>query len=89
MMRTMPSKCEAVGSMASTYKEDKPEEAQCFLAQLGNPYRHIGIDRDGNRFRRLRRPETVVFDKEGHARYRQVGPITPEDYDGKTLLLLK
>ena len=27
--------------------KDKPEEARRLLAQLGDPYRHIGVDRDG------------------------------------------
>jgi len=33
-------------------------------------------------------PETYVIDRAGKIRYRQAGPITPEDLDGKILPLL-
>ncbi len=72
--------------------KDKPDEARRLLAQLGDPYRRIGVDRDGRTFIDFGAygvPETYVIDKDGHVRYRQVGPITPEDYEGKILPLLK
>jgi cytochrome c biogenesis protein CcmG/thiol:disulfide interchange protein DsbE len=34
-------------------------------------------------------PETYVVDKEGHIRYRQICPITLEDYDRRILPLLR
>jgi cytochrome c biogenesis protein CcmG, thiol:disulfide interchange protein DsbE len=72
--------------------KDKPEAASRLLAELGNPYRRVGADRDGRTFIDFGAygvPETYVIDKGGHIRYRQVGPITPDDYDGKILPLLK
>jgi cytochrome c biogenesis protein CcmG/thiol:disulfide interchange protein DsbE len=72
--------------------KDKPDEAGRLLAQLGDPYRRIGVDRDGRTaidFGVYGVPETYVIDKDGHIRYRQVGPITPEDYERKILPLLK
>ena len=72
--------------------KDKPEDARGLLAQLGDPYRRIGVDRDGRTFIDFGAygvPETYVIDRAGHIRYRQVGPITPEDYEGKILPLLK
>jgi cytochrome c biogenesis protein CcmG/thiol:disulfide interchange protein DsbE len=72
--------------------KDKPENAARLLAQLGDPYRRIGTDRDGRiaiDFGVYGVPETYVIDQAGRIRYRQVGPITPEDYDGKLLPLLK
>ena len=72
--------------------KDKPEEAKRLLAQLGDPYRRIGVDRDGRTaidFGVYGVPETYVLDKAGRIRFRQVGPITQEDYDRKILPLLK
>jgi cytochrome c biogenesis protein CcmG, thiol:disulfide interchange protein DsbE len=72
--------------------KDKPEDATRLLAQLGDPYHRIGIDRAGRTaidFGVYGVPETYVVDQAGRIRYRQVGPITPEDYDGKLLPLLK
>jgi cytochrome c biogenesis protein CcmG/thiol:disulfide interchange protein DsbE len=72
--------------------KDKPDEAGRLLAQLGDPYRRIGVDSDGRTaidFGVYGVPETYVIDKDGHIRYRQVGPITPEDYERKILPLLK
>jgi cytochrome c biogenesis protein CcmG/thiol:disulfide interchange protein DsbE len=72
--------------------KDKREEARRLLAQLGDPYRRIGFDRDGRTaidFGVYGVPETYVIDKEGHIRYRQVGPITREDYERRILPLLR
>jgi cytochrome c biogenesis protein CcmG/thiol:disulfide interchange protein DsbE len=72
--------------------KDKREEARRLLAQLGDPYRRIGFDRDRRApidFGVYGVPETYVIDKEGHIRYRQVGPITREDYDRRILPLLR
>lgn len=72
--------------------KDKPEDAKKLLAELGDPYRRIGVDRDGRTaidFGVYGVPETYVLDKDGRIRYRQVGPITSEDYDQKILPLLK
>ena len=72
--------------------KDKPEDATRLLAQLGDPYRRIGVDRSGRTFIDFGAygvPETYVVDKEGRIRYRQVGPITPEDYDRVLVPLLK
>src|SRR5471030_916072 len=72
--------------------KDKPEKASRLLAELGDPYRRIGVDGVGRTaidFGVYGVPETYVIDKEGRVRYRQVGPITQDDYDGKILPLLK
>src|ERR1700745_81792 len=58
------------------YKE-KPEDARRFLDGLGNPFRRIGVDRDGTTaidFGVYGVPETYVVDGGGHIRYRQGGP---------------
>jgi len=72
--------------------KDKPEESGRLLTHLGDPYRRIGVDGDGRTaidFGVYGVPETYVLDRSGRIRYRQVGPITAEDYDQKILPLLK
>jgi cytochrome c biogenesis protein CcmG/thiol:disulfide interchange protein DsbE len=72
--------------------KDKPEDAERLLYQLGNPYRRIGVDRDGRiaiDFGVYGVPETYVIDRAGRIRYRQVGPITEEDWQKKLWPLLK
>ena len=71
--------------------KDKPEDARRFLDRLGNPYHRIGVDRNGATaidFGVYGVPETYVVDGGGHIRYRQVGPLSPEDVAGKILPLL-
>lgn len=72
--------------------KDKPEAASRLLAQLGNPYRGIGLDRDGRvgiDFGVYGVPETYVVDKQGRIRYRYAGPLTGEVLDKELLPLLK
>jgi cytochrome c biogenesis protein CcmG/thiol:disulfide interchange protein DsbE len=72
--------------------KDKPEDAARLLAQLGNPYLRVGVDREGRiaiDFGVYGVPETYVVDKAGRIRYRQVGPISEDDLKGKLLPLLK
>jgi cytochrome c biogenesis protein CcmG/thiol:disulfide interchange protein DsbE len=72
--------------------KDKPDDASRLLGQLGDPYRRIGVDRDGRTaidFGVYGVPETYVVDRSGRIRYRHVGPITPDDYERKLLPLLK
>jgi cytochrome c biogenesis protein CcmG/thiol:disulfide interchange protein DsbE len=71
--------------------KDKPDDATKLLAQQGDPYRRVGVDGDGRvaiDFGVYGVPETYIVDKSGRIRYRQVGPITAEDYDKKILPLL-
>ena len=72
--------------------KDKPEDAQALLKQLGDPYKRIGVDRSGRvaiDFGVYGVPETYVVDREGRIRFRQVGPLTPEDYQKHVAPLLK
>jgi len=81
---------EGVPLQGVAYK-DKPEDAKTWLQQLGDPYKRIGQDRDGRtaiEFGVYGVPETYVIDRKGTIRYRQVGPITPSDYDTKIKPLL-
>lgn len=60
--------------------KDAPEATRAMLAELGNPYRRIGVDRDGRAGIELGVygvPETFVISGDGRIRYKHVGPILP------------
>lgn len=62
--------------------KDKPEDAQRYLDELGNPYAMIGLDesgRGGIEFGLTGVPETYVIDRDGIVRYRLAGPIAPDN----------
>lgn len=64
--------------------KDRPEDAKRWLAELGDPYRRIGVDRDGRagiEWGVYGVPETFIIDRQGRIRYRHVGPIMPQDLD--------
>jgi cytochrome c biogenesis protein CcmG/thiol:disulfide interchange protein DsbE len=71
--------------------KDKPEASRRFLDGLGNPFRRIGVDRDGVTaidFGVYGVPETYVVDGSGRIRYRKVGPLTAEDVEQTILPLV-
>jgi cytochrome c biogenesis protein CcmG, thiol:disulfide interchange protein DsbE len=71
--------------------KDKRADSRRFLGDLGNPFAHIGVDRDGATaidFGVYGVPETYVIDGSGHIRYRQVGPLTAQDIDEKILPMI-
>jgi cytochrome c biogenesis protein CcmG/thiol:disulfide interchange protein DsbE len=72
--------------------KDRPEDATKFLDRLGDPYRGIGLDRDGRvglDFGVYGVPETYVLDSTGHIRKRFVGPLTAQQVEKELLPLLK
>jgi cytochrome c biogenesis protein CcmG/thiol:disulfide interchange protein DsbE len=72
--------------------KDKPEDGAHLLAQFGDPYRQVGVDRDGRvglDFGVYGVPETYVIDSAGVIRKRFVGPLTAEAVDKELLPLLK
>jgi cytochrome c biogenesis protein CcmG, thiol:disulfide interchange protein DsbE len=72
--------------------KDKPEEARRFLERLGDPYRRVGVDRNGMTaidFGVYGVPETYVVDDAGHIRHRHVGPMTAEDVKREILPLIQ
>ncbi len=61
--------------------EDDPVNAKRFLAQLGDPYQRIGVDRSGRTaidFGVYGVPETYIVDAAGKIRFRYAGAVTPE-----------
>jgi cytochrome c biogenesis protein CcmG, thiol:disulfide interchange protein DsbE len=72
--------------------KDQPAAARRILAELGDPYRAIGLDPDGTtgiNFGVYGVPETYVIDKNGEIRKRFVGPLTAEELRQELLPLLK
>jgi cytochrome c biogenesis protein CcmG/thiol:disulfide interchange protein DsbE len=72
--------------------KDKPADSTALLAQFGDPYKSIGVDRDGRvglDFGVYGVPETYVLDRSGHIRKRFVGPLTAEVVAKELLPLLK
>jgi len=73
------------------YKDD-PAAGAGWLAELGDPFRAVGVDRAGRTgidFGAYGVPETYVIDREGIIRFRQVGPLDPQVIAEKVLPLLK
>jgi DsbE subfamily thiol:disulfide oxidoreductase len=61
--------------------KDEPVEAKRFLDRLGDPYRRIGVDREGRTaidFGVYGVPETYILDGTGRIRFRYAGPVTPD-----------
>ena len=72
--------------------KDKPADAQRYLAQLGDPYRRIGLDESGRTgidFGVYGVPETYIIDQAGHIRFRYVGPLTAETLERELLPRVK
>jgi cytochrome c biogenesis protein CcmG/thiol:disulfide interchange protein DsbE len=72
--------------------KDKPEDSAKLLATYGDPYRQVGIDRNGRvglDFGVYGVPETYVLDSAGRIRKRFVGPLTADVVDKELLPLLK
>ena len=72
--------------------KDKPEDSQRLLSQLGDPYKVVGVDRDGRTgldFGVYGVPETYVLDASGHIRKKFVGPLTEATVNNELLPLLR
>jgi len=64
--------------------KDTDVAARAWLAKLGNPYARIAVDpsaRTGIDLGVTGAPETFVVDKRGRVRFKQIGPITPQDWE--------
>jgi len=80
-----------VSIIGLNYK-DKRDDALGWLGSLGNPYELSLSDTDGRLGIDLGVygvPETFVIDKQGVIRYKQIGPLTPEDWEQKLLPLVR
>lgn len=76
LMQLRESGVEIVGV---AYK-DKPADTARFIAELGDPFSAVGIDRDGRlglQFGATGAPETYVIGADGTVRAAYRGPLTP------------
>jgi cytochrome c biogenesis protein CcmG/thiol:disulfide interchange protein DsbE len=72
--------------------KDKPDDAQAWLDQMGDPYMRTGADINGRvaiDWGVYGYPETFVIDRKGHIRYRHVGPIMERDLTRRIYPLLE
>jgi len=61
--------------------KDRPEDAQKWLDDLGDPYSRTGADIDGRvsiDWGVYGVPETFVIDREGRIAYKHIGAVTPK-----------
>ncbi|RME33099.1 MAG: DsbE family thiol:disulfide interchange protein [Gammaproteobacteria bacterium] len=73
------------------YKDSIPGAHQ-WLKKLGNPYYQVAVDADGRvgiDWGVYGVPETFLIDPEGVIRYKQIGPLTPEDWEREFLPLIR
>lgn len=64
--------------------KDKPADSRKWLAQYGNPYAAVAADEAGRTAIDLGVtgvPETFIVDAKGRVRMKQIGPISPEDWE--------
>ena len=68
--------------------KDSDEEAQAWLAQLGNPYERVGTDHDGRvaiDWGVYGAPESFLISPDGKVVEKEVGAITPQIWQQKFL----
>ncbi len=71
--------------------KDKKEEGEQWLSRGGDPYTLSVMDADGRigiDYGVYGVPETYVIDKQGVIRYKQIGPVTPQNLSEKILPLV-
>ena len=64
--------------------KDQPENARRFLGRYGNPFAVAGADANGRasiEWGVYGVPETFLVGRDGHIRFKLVGPITPENLE--------
>ena len=72
--------------------KDKPDDAQGWLDELGDPYTRTGADISGRvaiDWGVYGVPETFVVDRNGVIAYKQIGPITPKVLEDTILPLVR
>lgn len=72
--------------------KDKPDHAEQWLNNLGDPYTRTGADRDGRvaiDWGVYGVPETFVVTKTGRIAYKHIGPLMRADLDTEILPLIR
>ena len=68
--------------------KDRREDALAWLGELGDPYTASAVDLDGRvgiDYGVYGAPETYVVDQSGMIRFKHVGPLMPDVWNGKIL----
>jgi len=71
--------------------KDEDADARSWLAQLGNPYEAVAVDREGRTaidYGVYGAPETFLVNPQGVVVYKYVGPLTREAWERQILPLL-
>jgi len=72
--------------------KDKPDDADRWLDEFGDPYTRTGADingRVGIEWGVYGVPETFIVDKHGIIAYKQTGPVTPQALNNKLLPMIR
>ncbi len=72
--------------------KDRPEDAEQWLNELGDPYTRIGADINGRvaiDWGVYGVPETFVIDRNGRIVHKVIGPLTPQLLQDKVLPLIR
>ena len=72
--------------------KDRPEDAEKWLDELGDPYTRTGSDLNGRvaiDWGVYGVPETFLVDREGRIMFKQIGPVTPQLVKEKLLPLIE
>lgn len=72
--------------------KDRPEDAEKWLGELGDPYTRTGADIDGRvgiDWGVYGVPETFVIDRQGRIAYKQIGPVNREVMEQTILPLIR
>ena len=72
--------------------KDRPQDAEGWLNELGDPYTRTGADLDGRvaiDWGVYGVPETFVIGRNGHIAYKVIGPLTPQMLQDKILPLIR
>jgi cytochrome c biogenesis protein CcmG/thiol:disulfide interchange protein DsbE len=72
--------------------KDRPEDAEKWLGELGDPYTRTGADLNGRvaiDWGVYGVPETFLVDREGRIVFKQIGPVTPQLVKEKLLPLIE
>ena len=72
--------------------KDRPEDAERWLNEMGDPYTRTGADIDGRvgiDWGVYGVPETFVIDREGRIAYKHIGPVNADVLNNKILPLIE
>ncbi|MBI4294302.1 MAG: DsbE family thiol:disulfide interchange protein [Betaproteobacteria bacterium] len=72
--------------------KDKPNDAEAWLNELGDPYKRTGADISGRvaiDWGVYGVPETFVIDRNGYIAHKHIGPISPKALNETILPLIK